>query len=266
MSALLLLNPRSGDGRPSADELGADAQKRGIRVHVLREADDAAELARAADVSALGTAGGDGSLADVAEVAMERDLPFVVVPFGTRNHFARDVGLDRDDPIAALDAFTNGRETRVDVGRVNGGVFLNNVSLGLYAQLVHRRERHRRRREALARLRALALLARDRSPLGLTVDGKPVETHVALVANNDYQLDLFSLGERESIDGGQLYLYLAHGVLPGSWEERAAERFVLDATRGRLEAAIDGEPTELETPLEFGLERRALRVLLPPES
>jgi diacylglycerol kinase family enzyme len=265
VSGLLLVNPRSGDDRPSADELRDEAEQRGIQVRVLDEADDAGELARAADASALGVAGGDGSLADVAEVALERGLPFVVVPFGTRNHFARDVGLDRGDPIAALDAFTNGRETRVDVGRVNGGVFLNNVSLGLYAQLVHRREHHRRRREALAKLRALVLLARDRSPLGLTVDGEPVETHVALVANNDYQLDLFSLGERERIDQGRLHLYLAHGVLPGSWEERAAERFVLDATRGRLEAAIDGEPTELETPLEFRLERRALRVLLPPD-
>jgi diacylglycerol kinase family enzyme len=265
VSGLLLVNPRSGDGRPSADELRAEAEKRGIQVRVLGEGDDPGELARAGDATVLGMAGGDGSLADVAEVAMERHDPFVVVPFGTRNHFARDLGLDRGDPIAALDAFTNGRETRVDVGRVNGGLFLNNVSLGLYAQLVHRREHHRRRREALARLRALVLLARDRSQLGLTVDGKPVETHVALVANNDYQLDLFSLGERERLDEGVLHLYLAHGVLRGSWEEQAGERFVLDSSRGRLQAAIDGEPTELETPLEFRIERQALRVLLPPD-
>jgi diacylglycerol kinase family enzyme len=209
-------------------------------------------------------AGGDGSLAEVAKVAIERKLPFVVVPFGTRNHFARDIGLDRNDPIAALAAFDGVRERRVDVGRINGRIFLNNVSLGLYAQLVHRREGHRRRREALARLRALALLARDREPLGLTVDGRPAETHVALVANNDYQLDLFSLGERERIDEGRLHLYLAHGLLPGSWEERAGERFLIDSARGRLRAAIDGEPAALETPLEFSIDPGALRVLLPP--
>ena len=264
MAGLLLLNPRSGDNRPSADELEAEAKRRGVRVHVLRENDDAVEVARGADADALGMAGGDGSLAPVAEVALERELPFVVVPFGTRNHFARDIGLDRDDPIGALDAFGSGRERRIDVGRVNDNAFLNNVSLGLYADLVHRRESHRRRGEALARLRALFLLARDRSTLGISVDGKPVETHVALVANNDYQLDLFSLGERKHLDEGRLQLCVAHGLLPGSWEERRGERFVIDSARGRLHAARDGEPAELETPLEFTIEPRALRVLLPP--
>jgi diacylglycerol kinase family enzyme len=264
VSGLLLVNPRSGNGEPSADELRDEAERRGVRVHVLAEDDDPVALAREADADALGMAGGDGSLAPVAEVAIERDLPFVVVPFGTRNHFARDVGLDRDDPIGALDAFAGERERRVDVGRVNGHTFLNNVSLGLYAQLVHRRENHRRRGEALARLRALVLLARDRSPLGITVDGAPVETHVALVANNDYQVDLFSLGERERLDEGLLHLDVANGVLPSSWEERTGERFVIDSRRGRLQAARDGEPAELETPLEFTIQPRALRVLLPP--
>ena len=259
------MNPRSGDDRPSADELHDEADSRGIQVHLLGEDDDLAELAREADADALGMAGGDGSLAVVADVAIERGLPFVVVPFGTRNHFARDVGLDRDDPIAALDAFTGGRERSIDVGRVNGRAFLNNVSLGLYAQLVHRREGHRRRREALARLRALALLARDRSSLGLTVDGDAVETHVALVANNAVQLDLFSLGERERLDEGLLHLNLAHGLLPSSWEERTGERFVIDSQRGKLQAAIDGEPAALETPLEFVVDAGALRVLLPPD-
>lgn len=265
MSGLLLVNPRSGDGRPSADDLSAEAERRGIRVRLLGDDDEPAELARETEADVLGMAGGDGSLAPVAEVAIERNVCFVPVPFGTRNHFARDLGFDRDDPIAALDAFTEGRERRVDVGRVNGSVFLNNVSLGLYARLVHRRESHRRRREALARLRALVLLARDRSMLGLKIDGEPVETHVALVANNDYQLDLFSLGERTRLDEGRLHLDIAHGVLPGTWEERVAERFVIDSERGRLQAARDGEPTELETPLEFTIEPRALRVLLPPD-
>jgi diacylglycerol kinase family enzyme len=265
VAGLLLVNPRSGDARPSADELRDEAERRGLRVHVLREGDDAAQIARESDADALGMAGGDGSLAPVAEVAIERDLPFAVVPFGTRNHLARDLGLDRNDPVAALDAFVDGRERRIDVGRVNGDVFLNNVSLGLYAQLVHRRETHRRRREALARLRALVLLARDHSPLGLTVDGEPAETHVALVANNDYQLDLFSPGERERLDEGRLHLYLAKGVLPVSWEERNGERFLVDSSRGSLRAARDGEPADLETPLEFAIDRGALRVLLPPE-
>jgi diacylglycerol kinase family enzyme len=265
VAGLLLVNPRSGDDRPSPEELRAGAEALGIAVHVLGEGDDLAELARAAEADVLGAAGGDGSLASVAEVAIERDLPFVAVPFGTRNHFVRDLGIDRRDPLGALAAFTDGHERRVDVGRANGQVFLNNVSLGLYAQLVHRRESHRRRREALARLKALALLARDHSPLGLTVDGAAVETHVALVANNDYQLDLFSLGERERLDEGRLHLYLAHGWLPGTWEERTCERMVIDSSRGSLRAAVDGEPAALETPLEFSIAPKALRVLLPPD-
>jgi len=266
VAGLLLVNPRSGDDRPSAEELRAEAERRGIRVRLLAQDDDAVELAREADADALGMAGGDGSLAPVAGVAIERELPFVVVPFGTRNHFARDIGLDRGDPIGALDAFVKGRERHVDVGHANGDLFLNNVSLGLYADLVHRRESHRRRGEALARLRALLLLARNRSTLGITVDGQPVETHVTLIANNDYQLDLFSLGERDRLDEGRLHLHIAHGLLPGSWEERAGERFVIDSTRGRLHAARDGEPADLDTPLEFTIEPRALRVLLPPGS
>src|SRR5262245_883981 len=116
-AGLLLINPRSGKG-PDASELAREAERRGIAAHLLGSGDDAAEIARGSDASALGMAGGDGSLAAVAAVALERDLPFVCVPFGTRNHFARDVDLDRRDPFAALGAFETRRELRVDVGRI----------------------------------------------------------------------------------------------------------------------------------------------------
>jgi diacylglycerol kinase family enzyme len=262
IAGFLLINPRSGRGGPSAEELQAEAERRGIRTHLLQQGEDAAQLARTADADRLGVAGGDGSLAPVAAVAIERDLPFVCVPLGTRNHFARDVGLDTDDPLDALAAF-DGAERRIDVGRVNGRVFLNNVSLGVYARLVHRRERHRRRRDALARLRALGLLLRRRGPTGFTVDGTPIAARVLLVANNHYSLDFFSVGERDRLDEGRVYLYVAEGVFPGSWEERNGERFVVDTRPHRVEAAIDGEPEQLETPLEFTIDPLALRVLLP---
>ena len=141
--AFLIVNPRSGENG-TGEELLRAAAGREIECHVLRRGDDAAELARRADADVLGVAGGDGSLAAVAAVAIERDLPFVCVPAGRRNHFARDAGLDRRDPVAALAAF-RGVERRIDIGRVNGRVFLNNVSLGLYADLVQRREQHRGR-------------------------------------------------------------------------------------------------------------------------
>jgi diacylglycerol kinase family enzyme len=265
LSGFLLINPRSGKGGPTPEELRDEAAARGIEARILGEEDDAAELARSADADVLGMAGGDGSLAPIAEVALERDLPFVTVPFGTRNHFARDLGLDRDDPVAALDAFgPTGSERRIDVGKVAGRVFLNNVSLGVYASLVHEREGHRRRSNAFARLRALLLTARNREPPGLTIDGEQVEAQVALVSNNDYTLEVFSLGERERLDEGQLRLYLAAGWRLSEWEERAVTSLTIDAARHRIKAAVDGEPFAFETPLEFSIDPLALRVLVPP--
>jgi len=258
----LIVNPRSGD-ESGTDRLAQEAEARGVRVHVVRAGDDLAEVARSAPDGPLGMAGGDGSIAPVAEACLERDAPFVAVPFGTRNHFARDLGLDRDDPIAALDAYVDGAERRIDVGRANGRLFLNNVSLGVYARLVYRRERHRRRRNALARLRALAAIAQHPHRLGFTVDGAPVSARVLLVANNSYTLELLSLGERERLDDGCLHLYAPTGFLPSRWEERRAERFLVDARAARLRAAVDGEPDALETPIEFRIEPAALRVLLP---
>lgn len=258
----LIINPRAGDERPTADELRDEAERHGVEAHMLGEGEDVVEVAGAAADGPLGMAGGDGSLAPVAQVALERDLAFVAIPFGTRNHFARDLGLDRDDPLGAVAAFS-GRERRIDVGRVNDRLFLNNVSLGLYARLVHRREHHRRRRAAFARLRALALLARHPGTLGLEVDGEPVSARVLVVANNVYTLDLFSLGERDRLDEGRLHLYAAEGILPRTWDERTGERFRVDARVGRLDAAIDGEPERLETPLDFAIAPQALRVLVP---
>ena len=135
------------------------AREKAIGTRLLRPGEDAAAVAAeaASGAKAVGMAGGDGSLAAVAEVAIERDLPFVCVPFGTRNHFARDLGLDRRDPVAALEAFA-GEERRVDVGRAGERLFLNNVSIGAYASLVHGREAHRRRKESLATARALLRL------------------------------------------------------------------------------------------------------------
>ena len=262
LAAFLLINPRSGSGSPDADELRAAAEAKGVHVHVLDKEDDPEELARGAEADALGMAGGDGSLASVAAVAIERGLPFVCIPFGTRNHFARDIGLDRNDPLGALDAF-GGTERTIDVGSVDGRVFLNNVSLGAYAELVHRRESHRRRRAALARLRALWMTARDRHGLQAKVDERPVEARVIFVGNNAYELDVFNVGERERLDEGVLHLYTLEGWLPSAWSDSKGERFTVETQAATVEAAIDGEPVELDSPLRFEIRPRALRVLLP---
>jgi diacylglycerol kinase family enzyme len=255
---------------------------------VLAAGEDGGALAdHAARVgaAAVGVAGGDGSLARVASVALERDLPFVVIPFGTRNHFARDVGLDPGDPLAALASF-DGRERRVDVGAVDGRVFLNNVSLGLYASLVHDpKHRTKNRLVALARM-GPAALGRSRRPLTLsfTVHGHD-ERHdalVAVVANNDYGVETFAdVGSRERLDEGRLHAYVieavearrlvhllaraAVGRLAGAegWMEYAAPRFVIESSRPRIHAAIDGEPVALPGRVEFELRPRGLRLLVP---
>jgi len=265
MQRFLIVNPRSGTDSPTAEELRDAATSRGVRVHLLADGDDLEALAREADADVLGMAGGDGSLAAVADVAIERDLPFVCVPFGTRNHFARDLGLDRDDPLAALGAFEDGIERRVDVARVGDRLFLNNVSLGIYARLVHRREHHRRRRDALARLRALALTLQDRRRRQrFTIDGRRVRAPLVLVSNNDYTLDLLSLGERERLDEGKLHVYIPHGFRRITWEKRSGTQLEIGAPQPRLRTAIDGEPVELDTPLRFRINPLGLRVLVPP--
>ena len=258
---LLIVNPRSGTGRPEPAEIERQAAVRGIRVHMLSPGDDVRAVAREAD-GPIGIAGGDGSLGLVAEVALERDLPFVCVPFGTRNHFARDIGLDRNDPVAALAAFDAGRELRIDVGRVGTRVFLNNVSLGLYAHLVHRREAHRHRRDAFARLRALWLSTHAPSPEPFVVDGSQISARIVLVANNAYDVSLFDVGARTRLDEGKLHLYVAKDWLPRTWDERVGERFTIERAGG-TRAAVDGEPVELDSRVELTIEPRALRILVP---
>jgi diacylglycerol kinase family enzyme len=284
---------------PSAEELVAEAERRGIDTHMLGPGDDLAAIARErvesdeSGAAALGMAGGDGSLGAVASEALEHDVPFVCVPFGTRNHFARDLGLDCDDPVSVLDAFRGGEERRVDVGMVDGRVFLNNVSLGLYASLVHD-PRHDTKNRLVAAFRMIpAAFGKSRRPLDLTVEveGRMERRSalVLLVANNDYALDALSdLGRRTRLDEGCLHAYVVEAVdrwrlvglfaraLSGrieptegwvepteGWVEWTSERFEVAAKRHRAHVAIDGEPDVLMPPLVFEIRPRALRVLIP---
>ena len=261
--SVLVINPRSGSDSPSGDELARAARKLGIETHLLAKGEDPGTAARAADAEILGMAGGDGSLAPVAQVALDTGAAFVCVPFGTRNHFARDLGLDRNDPLTALEAFAGGTERRVDVGRVADRLFLNNVSFGVYAGLVHEREHHRRRGETLARARALVKVARHRHGLQARVNGEDVRARVILIGNNRYAVDLFTLGARERLDEGVLQLWAAAGLLPTAWEEQVGARFRIEVPDGRVRAAIDGEPVDLDSPLELESVPQALRVLVP---
>jgi diacylglycerol kinase family enzyme len=264
LQRFLLINPRSGAGDPSPDDLVRAAQARGIETHLLDEGDDPAERARASGAAVLGIAGGDGSLGPIAAVALETGAAFVCIPFGTRNHFARDVGLDRDDPLAALAAFDDDAvERRVDAGKVGDRTFLNNVGLGVYAGLVHRREHHRRRDETFARMRAIVQTARRRHRLRIRVNGEESVVRVVLIGCNCYDVDLFTLGQRKCLDAGELQLRTAAGWLPRHWDERVAARFTIELDGAQVRTAIDGEPVLLDLPLELETLPRALRVLLP---
>ena len=144
------------------------------------------------------------------------------------------------------------------------GRSLNNASLGLYADLVRRREHHRRRGVALARLRALARSLHDRRPQRLTLDGEHADVRVLLVGNNAYRQDAFELGTRDRLDEGLLHVYLVGGLLPSGWTElEARSELLVESSTRRLALALDGEPVELESPLRITIEPGALRVLVP---
>jgi diacylglycerol kinase family enzyme len=138
-SPALIVNPRSGGGKTARFDLVGQCRARGIEPILFDPGDDFTILAEAAvraGADALGIAGGDGSQAAVAAVAAVHDLPFVCIPAGTRNHFALHLGVDRRNVVGALDAFTDGLERRIDLGRVNGRTFVNNVAMGVYGAVV----------------------------------------------------------------------------------------------------------------------------------
>ena len=211
---VLIMNPKSGGGKAERFQLATECRKRGIEPVLLEPGDDLRELAedavrRGADV--LGMAGGDGSQALVASVAARAGLGYVCVPAGTRNHFALDLGLDRADVVGALDAYTDGLDRWIDLAEVNGRTFVNNASLGLYAQVVQAPEyRDAKLRTAAAVLPDL--LGPDAQPLDLCFtgpDGAEHHTaHLILVSNNPYQLVPTGggLGTRERMDRGVLGL------------------------------------------------------------
>ena len=139
LAAVLIINPKSGGGKGERFALATEARRRGIEATVLHPGDDLLELAKqavAGGAEVIGMAGGDGSQALVATVAARHDIAYVCVPAGTRDHLALDLGLDRDDVVGALDAFTAGIEHRIDLAAVNDRVFVDNASLGVYAKVV----------------------------------------------------------------------------------------------------------------------------------
>ena len=269
---VVVVNPRSGDGRAARAGLVTAARERGIDVVELRPGDDLAELVREAvdaGADALAMAGGDGSQAVVAALAAEADLPYACIPAGTRNHFALDLGVNRDDVVGALDAFVDGGERLVDLAEVNGRVFVNNVSLGVYAEAVqqegYRAAKLRTLLDTVAASRAGDGASRDlrwTTPGGRTMQGAAV----VMVSNNQYRLSgAAGAGTRPTVDEGLLGVTVVDPPVSGvrrrrrPWRQWVTPDFRVEATRP-VPAGIDGEAAVFTPPVVFRTRPAALRV------
>ncbi|HEY6794120.1 MAG TPA: diacylglycerol kinase family protein [Kineosporiaceae bacterium] len=293
--AVIVMNPRSGDGKVTRFRLIERAERLGARVMVTGGDLSAAALARFAveeGAQVLGVAGGDGTVAAVAAVAADTDRPLVVVPAGTRNHFARDVGLDTRNPVRALTALVAADPVRVDLGSVESHVFVNNVSFGMYAEALL--EPGYRQAKARSFASVAPRYLEGRRWVEARID-TPVETtedpQVVLVSNNPYHLSTVRyLGRRFSLSTGQLGVIVIkrpadlpplpppdllprlrqdlrrHGRTgsPGTgvvtW---CAPQVTLAGAVSHLTAGIDGEPVDLHLPITCRILPAALQILLP---
>ncbi len=284
---VLICNPWSGGGKVERFGLVELAEELGVEVIMLDHGLDLEQLARdavARGADCLGMAGGDGSQALVASIAIEHDLPFVVVSAGTRNHFALDLGIDREDPRASLHAFEDALERRIDYATVGDRLFVNNVSLGVYATIVQQ-EGYRDAKAETTKALLPELLGRTEAPFDLQFtepDGTEVDgAFLIQVSNNPYVLGAtLEASQRRRLDTGTLGVVAitaatgrdAAGVVAlttlgqrrrsRNWHEFTGERFEVRSRSGKAYVGVDGEALELDTPLEFRIHPRGLRLLV----
>ncbi|WP_233288506.1 diacylglycerol/lipid kinase family protein [Streptomyces calvus] len=279
---VLIMNPRSGGGKVGRFRLREKAERLGARVVLLDpgKEHDVTALARAAvadGADLLGAAGGDGTQALVAAVAAEHDIPFLVISAGTRNHFALDLGLDRGDPAACLDALTDGVELRVDLGFAGEQPFVNNASFGAYAAIVQS-PAYRDDKIGTSLNMLPDLLTGQQGPRLVARAGDTTLTapQAVLVSNNPYRTgDPFGLGRRERLDSavlGVLGVRLEGAVGaaalllnpdPSGLTILTAPEVVIEADRTEIEAGIDGEAMVLPAPVRCRIAPGALRVRVP---
>jgi diacylglycerol kinase family enzyme len=271
--AVLFFNPKSGGGKAERFHLADEARRRGIEPIELGPPWDLEGLVREAvdgGADGLAMAGGDGSQAIVAAIAAERGLPYACIPAGTRNHFALDLGVDRDDVVGALDAFVNGGERVVDLATVNDRVFVNNVSLGLYAEAVQKAGYRD------AKIRTLLdtvpeVLGPNGHPLDLRWDdddGAPHRSGAAiLVSNNRYRLGtMLGSGTRPRMDEHRLgvTVFEAPGQGAAGLREWTPDAFEIGSDEP-VPAGIDGEAVVLKAPVRFRVIPDALHVRIAPQ-
>lgn len=292
--AVIVANPRSGGGKTARYGLPQRAEDMGAQVWTTTAELDAASLARSAvqdGAQVLGVAGGDGTVSAVAAVAADTGVPLVVVPAGTRNHFARDLGLDLRDPGQALDALADGEPAQVDLGVLGSRVFVNNVSFGMYADALLEPGYREDKPRAFAAVAPGYVKGEQWVEARVDTPWGTVEfPQVLLISNNPYHLATPRwLGRRFSLSTGQLGAILLkrpagappdllrhlrgelrrhqQGAGPAGqgvvvW---AAPGITLHGDVPHLDAGVDGEAVRLALPVLCGIRPGALRVLLPKD-
>ena len=276
----LIMNPRLGGGKVTKFGLQEKAQALGAEVALLEGPGivDIAALARKAiahGADLLGVAGGDGTQALVAGIAAEHGLPFLVISAGTRNHFALDLGLDREDPATCLDALTDGQELLVDLGIIGDRTFVNNASFGAYAEVVRSPAYRDDKRGTTLRMLPDLLNGHQGAHLSAQAAGVRIEGPQALLVSKDpYEMsDIAGLGRRARLDAGTLGVVAVradtarqaielarHGHGHGLTMITTGE-VTVDAPE--IPVGIDGETVMLPTPVHCTIQPRALRVIVP---
>ncbi len=261
----------------------------GAQIELVKKGVNCAEVARnavASGAQAVAAGGGDGTIRAVAEALANTGVPLGILPAGTLNHFARDLDLPLD-PEAAAGVVRDGRTADVDIGEVNGRVFINNAILGLYP--VYRAERVEQERsgaEGPFSVIAAALSVFRRNPallIRMRLDGRDIvrESPLVIVANNEHRMEGYELGSRSRLDAGRLWVYVMRpksragllrtflDVIAGRLRKReafeifTAAEAVISTGRRRVRVSLDGEIEELGAPLRFRSRPRALRVIVP---
>lgn len=282
--AFLIMNPRSGGGKVAKFSLKEKAEAMGAEVALLEGPGivDVATLARKAvadGADLLGVAGGDGTQALVAGIAAEHDLPFLVISAGTRNHFAMDLGLDRENPAACLDALTgDGVEQRIDLGVISGRTFVNNASFGAYAEVVESPAYRDDKRGTTLQMLPDILSGHRGARLSAHVGGDTTVTgpQALLVSNGPYEMgDIAGLGRRARLDAGTLgvvavtvdnarqAIELLRRARGRGLSVLTAHQVVVEADAPEIPVGIDGETVMMPTPVRCTVRPRALRVRVP---
>lgn len=279
----VIMNPKSGGGKVGRFDLKRKAEDLGAEVFMLGEPEEPVDVAAVAEeavaggVDLLGVAGGDGTQALVAAVAARHDIPFVVITAGTRNHFALDLGLDRDDPATCLDALSDGVELHVDLGMIGGRTFVNNASFGAYADVVQTPAYREDKLGTTLNLLPDLLQGHRGARLAGLADGVQIDAPQALlVANNPYGTgDVAGLSRRARLDRGILGVVgvqassarqavsLLRGTRATGLTVLTAANVVITADAPLIPAGIDGEAVSMPTPVLCSIRPGALRVRVP---